>query len=109
VALPRDIANIATSLRLASGRTHSREQLLIGLLPTIDAWCGLLAREGREPILTVFAKSSSYVAGRRVTVEICEGQLITGTTAGLTADGFLKVRDDHGKEQTIIAGGVRPA
>jgi BirA family biotin operon repressor/biotin-[acetyl-CoA-carboxylase] ligase len=107
--LPADIANIATSLRLASGRTHSREQLLIGLLPTIDAWCGLLSREGREPILTVFAKSSSYVAGRRVTVEICEGELINGTTAGLTADGFLKVRDDRGKEHTIIAGGVRPA
>ena len=31
--LPPDIATIATSLRLASGRPHSREQLLIRLLP----------------------------------------------------------------------------
>jgi BirA family biotin operon repressor/biotin-[acetyl-CoA-carboxylase] ligase len=107
--LPADIAAIATSLRLASGRTHSREQLLIRLLPTIDEWCGLLAREGREPILRVFAKSSSYVAGRRVTVETSESETLTGTTAGLTADGFLILRDDRGKEHTIIAGGVRPA
>jgi BirA family biotin operon repressor/biotin-[acetyl-CoA-carboxylase] ligase len=107
--LPTDIATIATSLRLASGRAHSREQLLIRLLPAIDEWCGLLAHEGREPILRVFAKSSSYISGRRVTVEISEGENLTGTTAGLTADGFLKVRDDRGKEHTIIAGGVRPA
>ena len=107
--LPPDIATIATSLRLAAGRPHSREQLLICLLPAIDEWCGLLAREGREPILRVFAKSSSYVAGRRVTVEISEGETLTGTTAGLTADGFLLIRGDRGKQHTIITGGVRPA
>jgi BirA family biotin operon repressor/biotin-[acetyl-CoA-carboxylase] ligase len=107
--LPPEIAGIATSLRLASAATHSRERLLVRLLPAIDEWCGLLAREGREPILRVFAKSSSYVAGRRVTVEISEGETLTGTTAGLTPDGFLRIRDDRGKEHTIIAGGVRPA
>jgi BirA family biotin operon repressor/biotin-[acetyl-CoA-carboxylase] ligase len=107
--LPPDIAGIATSLRLAAGRPHSREQLLTRLLPVIDERCGLLAREGREPILRVFAKSSSYVTGRRVTVEISEEETLTGTTAGLTADGFLLIRDDRGKEHTIIAGGVRPA
>jgi BirA family biotin operon repressor/biotin-[acetyl-CoA-carboxylase] ligase len=107
--LPPDIAGIATSLRLASGRMHSREEILIRLLPAIDEWCGLLAREGRAPILDVFAKSSSYAAGRRVAVEISEGETLAGTTAGLTRDGFLLVRDDRGKEHTIIAGGVRPA
>jgi BirA family biotin operon repressor/biotin-[acetyl-CoA-carboxylase] ligase len=107
--LPPDIAGIATSLRLASGCTHSRERLLIRLLPAIDEWCGLLAREGREPILRIFAESSSYVSGRRVIVEISEAETITGTTAGLTPGGFLTVRDDRGKEHTIVAGGVRPA
>ncbi len=106
---PAEIAAIATSLRLASGRPHSREQLLIRLLPAIDEWCGLLAREGREPILRVFADASSYVAGRRVTVEISEGETLLGTTSGLTPAGFLIVRDDRGKEHTIVAGGVRPA
>jgi len=107
--LPDDIADIATSLRLATGRAQSREQLLLRLLPAIDEWSSLLAHEGREPILSVFTKSSSYVAGRRVAVEISEGEMLRGTTAGLTADGFLKVRDDCGKEHTIVAGGVRPA
>ena len=68
----------------------------------------MLSREGREPILSVFAKSSSYVAGRRVTVEISEGETVTGTT-GLTADGFLKVRDDRGKEATNHSRRSSPA
>ena len=104
-AFPADIEGIATSLRLAAGRPHSREQLLIRLLPAIDECCRL----DSASILRVFAESSSYVRGRRVVVEISENELLTGTTAGLTPDGYLTVRDDRGKEHTIIAGGVRPA
>ena len=102
---PTDIAGIATSLRLAAGRPLSREQLLVGLLPAVDEWCAL----DRASILRVFGESSSYVRGRRVVVEIGQGELLNGTTAGLTLDGYLIVRDDRGKEHTIIAGGVRPA
>jgi len=104
-AFPDDIAAIATSLRLAAGRVHSREQLLIRLLPAIDEWSSL----DSASILRVFAESSSYVRGRRVIVEITEDELLTGSTAGLTPEGYLIVRDDRGKEHTIIAGGVRPA
>ena len=104
-AFPADLSEIATSLRLASGRSHSREELLIRLLPAIDEWSAL----DSPSILRVFAESSSYVRGRRVAVEIAEDDLLTGTTAGLTSDGYLIVRDDRGKEHTIIAGGVRPA
>ena len=102
---PSDIAAIATSLRLAAGRSHSREQILIRLLPAVDEWRQL---DGPS-VLRVFAESSSYVRGRRVVVEITEDETLTGTTAGLTPDGYLVVRDDRGKEHTIIAGGVRPA
>jgi len=102
---PTDIVEIATSLRLAAGRPHSREQLLIRLLTAIDEWCRL----DSPSILRVFAESSSYVRGRRVVVETGEDELLAGTTAGLTPDGYLIVRDDRGKEHTIIAGGVRPA
>jgi BirA family biotin operon repressor/biotin-[acetyl-CoA-carboxylase] ligase len=107
---PVDIAPIATSLRIAAaGEPFSREKLLIRLLPAVDEWCGRLAHEGREPILRTFHHVSSYVSGRRVTVEISEDESITGTTAGLDAEGYLLVWDDNGREHTIIAGGVRPA
>ena len=36
-------------------------------------------------------------------------QIIEGVTCGLDESGFLIVREDNGKETTILAGGVRPA
>jgi BirA family biotin operon repressor/biotin-[acetyl-CoA-carboxylase] ligase len=106
-AFPPEIAAEATSLRLASGRPHSREDLLICLLPTIDSFCRMLLEGGRHPILDQFARRSSYVHGKRVRVEQ-PGGIVTGTTAGLDPAGFLKLRADDGSESLILAGGVRP-
>src|SRR5207253_8438595 len=54
-ALPEDIANTAISLRIATGRSQSREQLLVAMLPTIDSYCRLLAEQGKQPILDMFS------------------------------------------------------
>lgn len=99
-SFPPELATQATSLRMASGQPQSREQLLVALLPLIDTYCAL----GRESILEMFSHSSSYVHNRRVCVD---GKL-HGTTAGLNQSGFLLLNDDHGKQHTILAGGVRP-
>jgi hypothetical protein len=34
--------------------------------------------------------------------------IVRGITAGLTADGFLRLRTDDGSETVVTAGGVRP-
>lgn len=104
---PAELSGIATSLRMASGRVHSRERLLIELLRSVDAYCDLLASDGRAAVIDAFARASSYVSGRRVCVEQDGGEL-RGTTAGLTASGFLILRADDGRESVIVAGGVRP-
>jgi BirA family transcriptional regulator, biotin operon repressor / biotin---[acetyl-CoA-carboxylase] ligase len=106
-SFPAELSGIATSLRLASGRTHPRERLLIELLPSVDAYCDLLASEGRAAVIDAFAGASSYVSGRRVCVEQDGGEL-RGTTAGLTDSGFLILRADDGRDSVIVAGGVRP-
>lgn len=106
---PPEIAGEATSLRIVSNRRHSREHLLIALLPAIERYCRQLAGEhGREAILRMFSLRSSYAHNRRVTV----GQgtsVIEGTTAGLDPSGFLIIRKDDGTEDVVLAGGVRPA
>lgn len=56
-------------------------------------------------VLRLFTQSSSYVLGRRVTVE----GLGTGVTDGLTREGFLRLLRDDGSRVTVYAGGVRPA
>jgi BirA family biotin operon repressor/biotin-[acetyl-CoA-carboxylase] ligase len=104
---PDELGGIATSLRLAGGQVHSRESLLLELLPAIDRYCALLAQQGREPILEMFARASSYVSGRRVCVDQ-NGATLRGTTAGLAESGFLILRGDDGRDHRIIAGGVRP-
>jgi BirA family biotin operon repressor/biotin-[acetyl-CoA-carboxylase] ligase len=104
---PVELGGIATSLRLVSGRVHSREGLLLELLPSIDRYCALLERDGREPILEMFCRASSYVSGRRVRVHQADATLV-GTTAGLNDSGFLILRGDDGGNHLIVAGGVRP-
>ncbi len=99
---PPALAKEAISLRQHAGRELSREDILIALFPAIDAVVG----EDTETILRLFAHASSYVAGKRVTVQQPGGE-ITGTTAGLDPDGFLIVRKDDGTDTLILAGGVR--
>jgi len=57
-----------------------------------------------ERVLAEFARRSTYVRGRRVSVD---GET-TGTTAGLDSQGFLLLDCDNGQTVRILAGGVRP-
>ena len=96
---PPDLNTPATSLLLEGSRV-SRENLLVALAHSIDFHCALTAPD----ILTRFTAASSYVRGRRVRTE----SQIEGVTQGLDPSGFLIVREDNGRETTILAGGVRP-
>ena len=103
-SVPAALAAEATSLRMASGREVEPARLLIALLRAVDAF----AAEPPEAILRLFARASSYAAGRRVTVDLPDGT-VAGTTAGLTPEGFLILRKDDGTDTLVIAGGVRAA
>lgn len=98
---PPDVAGIATSLRIAGRREQEREPLLAAVLDEIDHH---VTRPGAA-ILDLFTRASSYVSGRRVTVD----DRLTGTTAGLTEEGYLNLRLDDGRREIVMAGGVRPA
>lgn len=103
-SFPAEIAGIATSLRIATGRAQSREDLLVALIESVESF----RRPGREEILAQFTRASSYAEGKRVRIDQ-PGRVVTGTTAGLDSDGYLRVRRDDGAEVRIVAGGVRAA
>ncbi len=107
-AFPKDLAQLATSLRLAGGRTIAREDLLIQVLEAVDRYCRLILEEGIQPVLRLFTQASSFVTDRRVIVDQGDN-LLHGATAGLDAGGFLLLRQDNGKLVKVLAGGVRPA
>jgi BirA family biotin operon repressor/biotin-[acetyl-CoA-carboxylase] ligase len=105
-AFPDELTGEAASLRMAAGRALSREEVLAEVLKAIDSMVHMLAQGGKDGIFVQFARRSSYVSGKRVRVALPEGD-ITGTTAGLDPNGFLRVRRDNGQETLILAGGVR--
>lgn len=106
-SLPPDLSGIATSLRLSTGRKHSREELLCAVAGGVDRMVSLLESDGAPPVLALFTEQSSYARGRRVHVDL-PGKPLSGTTAGLTPDGYLLLDGDDGRRHTILAGGVRP-
>jgi BirA family transcriptional regulator, biotin operon repressor / biotin---[acetyl-CoA-carboxylase] ligase len=105
---PAELAALATSLRLQTGRPVDREALLQNLLAAIDDGCEILRSGGNAALLKMFSTASSYVSGKRVKVDLGE-RTIEGVTAGLDDAGFLRVRLADGTCETILAGGVRPA
>jgi len=104
---PLEIEDLATSLRLEGAVAVSREDLLVALVRAVDDCCRILTKEGTTAILKMFSRASSYTHGRHVRVEQ-EGATLEGVTCGLDSSGFLRLREENGKETTILAGGVRP-
>lgn len=105
---PPELRDSATSLALETGSVQNRDVLLRATAASIETHIKVLETSGITPILRLFTNASSYVAGKRVRVEMTGGDVL-GTTAGLTPDGFLILRRDDGTEITITAGGVRSA
>ena len=106
---PPELREIATSLRLVSGRACSRVQLAAALLQSLDreyfALTSRDTREARRDIFRRFEQRSSYARGKHVHVEEDGGY--DGTTAGLDDRGFLLVETKNGT-RTVLSGGVRP-
>jgi BirA family biotin operon repressor/biotin-[acetyl-CoA-carboxylase] ligase len=107
---PAELEGLATSLRIASGKQVRRETLLAALLRALDAEIRLLVRDYRgmdngRGLLERFAAASTWVKGKRVSVEEAGGY--TGVTDGLDSRGFLRVMRDDGAQRTVLSGGVR--
>jgi BirA family transcriptional regulator, biotin operon repressor / biotin---[acetyl-CoA-carboxylase] ligase len=104
--MPADLADIATSLRIETGKSHSRFELLIRLLRNLDRYYNQFLTEGAAPILRRFAQVSSYFKGKRVRITTAT-ETFTGTTAGLEPSGVLRVSRDDGRGiAAVISGDV---
>jgi BirA family transcriptional regulator, biotin operon repressor / biotin---[acetyl-CoA-carboxylase] ligase len=107
--MPADLARIATSLRIETGKAHSRFELLIRLLRHFDRYYNQFLAEGAPPVLRRFAQVSSYYEGKRVRITTAS-ESFTGTTAGLEPSGVLRVtRDDGRGVEAVLSGDVAEA
>ncbi len=106
--MPGELASIATSMRMETGRAHSRLELLARLLWHLDRYYNQFIAEGAAPILRRFAEVSSYFEGKRVRISTSTDNFV-GTTAGLEPMGILRVKRDDGKIESVISGTVAEA
>lgn len=107
--MPAELDDSATSLRMDSGKTHSRLELLIRLLRHLDRYYNQFLAEGPMPILRRFAEVSSYFQGKRVRIKTLT-ETFSGSTAGLEPNGVLRVaRDDGRGVELVLSGDVSEA
>jgi BirA family biotin operon repressor/biotin-[acetyl-CoA-carboxylase] ligase len=103
---PMDLKDVATSLRLASGRAWSRTELCAALLKSLDREYRdfLTEADARKSILRRFEERSSSVRGQKVRIE--ENGGFEGVTDGLDDDGFLRVKTAQGM-RIVLSGTVK--
>jgi len=106
--MPSELVGIATSLRMETGRTHSRLELLTRLLRRLDHYYNQFITEGASPIVRRFSEVSSYSEGKRVRITNGKASFV-GTTAGLESSGILRVQREDGRIESIISGTVSEA
>jgi BirA family transcriptional regulator, biotin operon repressor / biotin---[acetyl-CoA-carboxylase] ligase len=107
--MPPELADIATSMRIETGKTHSRIEILARMLRNLDRYYNLFLSQGSEPILRRFAEVSSYFQGKRVRITTAN-ETFVGTTAGLEPSGVLRVmREDGRGVESILSGDVAEA
>ena len=105
-SLPADLTERATSLRLASGRHHSRLEILVDFLEQFEALIDRFQAEGPGVIVSEWTHRSSFASGRRV--EISDGlRTIEGITRGLNSVGALRVETASGRVEEVYSGEVR--
>ena len=104
-SFPSEIASLATSLEVETGKQWSRTELLIALLKSLEAqYREALPTGGEQALLRRVESISSYVRGKRVHVDEAGGY--EGVTEGLDPRGFLRVRTAN-STRTVLSGGVR--
>jgi len=105
---PGELANLATSLRIETGKPQSRLELLVRLLREFESDYNRFLREGAAGVVARFEKASSFARDKRVRVA-SGGEGYAGTTTGLSPEGLLRVKRDNGEITTVIAGDVTEA
>jgi len=105
---PAELANLATSLRIETGKSQSRLEILVRLLREFESDYNRFLRDGAAGIVARFEEVSSYAKGKHV--RVTNGvESYTGTTMGLGPEGLLRVKRDNGELVTVLAGDVTEA
>ncbi len=102
--LPVALRRTATSLRMASGDTIDRSDVLASLLLSLEMHYKAALRGGFERALTAF-RERDYLLARTISVETRQGPVV-GAAAGIDDRGALLVELPHRRVRSFHSGDV---
>lgn len=101
---PEELAEIATSLKIESGQTFNRSELVAAVLEHFEQLTTVYLTEGFNPIKTLW-ESYSNTIGKSIRVvmlhEIAEGQAV-----GITEEGMLQLKQQDGSIRLVYSGDI---
>ncbi len=103
-AMAEEIRDIATSLRMLTGKTFSRVDILRGFLEKLEYYYALFQDRQFERIRDRW-KELSGIVGKQVKIEGLD-RAYEGEVVDLDRDGFLILRKPDGICERIVAGDV---
>lgn len=99
---PEELRPIATSVRSETGRHHSRNEIIIGILREFEGRYLLFKDKGRGPLIKELRTLSSTI-GQKVRV-IVGNEVITGIAEDIDDEGVLLLRTASGEPRRISSG-----
>lgn len=100
-SFPPELADLATSVMLETGSEVDVERIAQALAETIFAYYEQYIANGFEEILNRWRKYM-WGIGRQAEVRM-EGRVLRGAISGVDSTGALVIRDDSGREHTIVS------
>jgi BirA family biotin operon repressor/biotin-[acetyl-CoA-carboxylase] ligase len=105
-AFPDELADKATSLRLAGGRALDRAAVLAAVLDAFEPLYDEYRAEGPAVAAVAWEPFAALGSRCRVGGPGQAGDIIEGVTLGLDPDGALRVRDDAGRVHRVLSGEI---
>ncbi|NMO98015.1 biotin--[acetyl-CoA-carboxylase] ligase [Paenibacillus lemnae] len=102
---PDELKPIATSLKVAGGRSVDRNELIVSTLHELEYLYELYKEQGFQIIADMW-EASSVTLNRRVAVHTPRG-ITEGTASGLHSSGALLIRRDDGEWMPVFSGEIR--
>jgi len=102
--LPEPIRDIATSVRMETGKNQPRNVIIIELLKQFELWYNVLRKEGKKPLLDVWRKNSSTL-DRKVII-FMQGASWSGIAEDIDENGMLILKMRSGKRKIISSGDI---
>jgi BirA family biotin operon repressor/biotin-[acetyl-CoA-carboxylase] ligase len=102
--LPDVIRDIATSVRIETGKKHPRNEIIIQLLKEFEHWHSILKKEGKKPLLDAWRTNSSTL-GQKVNVMMHDVSW-SGIAEDIDDNGMLILKMRSGKRKTISSGDI---